>query len=462
MKQDRLRRALLPTWPPESASEAMLLLLCAAAMRLLVELWALPAAAALAQPEVGDAALALLAALARPMALGLFLALAARLLLGAGPSLALGLGALMLAGTWAGPLAEGLALLPHGKSEGVAVALVVLFALGAARLAGAGAARTMALAVFAALLAGGLVCYDAAHAWLLDALGLAVRGALVSGFSHARREALDAMPLLAACLACWIVLGGAPLRRVLGGVFVTPWPLLAGAACALAWGFVRAGAARGTLSGLLQPPAIYGLTALLAALGATAALMAAEKARARGAEDAPGAGERGILAAWALALAYVAGPLALLVVVLTAALLALDMLLPRGRSPGAATRASRAAAIAVICCWGGGSIVVGAPLLSLATLGGLLVAGCALNGLTAGESRAGPASLWIVLLAAALAALALGAGRGDMLVLCAGMAAVLLLVMALGRGRPTLAESAVLCCVVLLAAATVLLALPPL
>lgn len=48
-----------------------------------------------------------------------------------------------------------------------------------------------------------------------------------------------------------------------------------------------------------------------------------------------------------------------------------------------------------ICCWGGGSIVVGAPLLSLATLGGLLVAGCALNGLTAGESRAGPASLWI-------------------------------------------------------------------
>ncbi|MDA1071630.1 MAG: hypothetical protein O2825_09565, partial [Proteobacteria bacterium] len=98
MKDDRLRRALLPTWPPQSVSEAMLLLLCAAALHLLLALWLLPGGSVPSQPDVAEAALASLGALARPMALALLLALAARVVLRVAPVLALGLGALLTAG----------------------------------------------------------------------------------------------------------------------------------------------------------------------------------------------------------------------------------------------------------------------------------------------------------------------------------------------------------------------------
>lgn len=363
MRQNRLRRALLPTWPPENASEAMLLLLCAAALRLLIELWTVPAGAMLAQPDVATAALALLGALARPMALGLLLALAAFVLLKVPTHLALGLGALMLAGTWVLPLASGIAWLPPETETWITVVPVAFLALVAAYVVRTGFLQAVLLGLVAPLLAVAVASWDLAHAWALDTLGLSVRGALVFGIAHARREALDAMPLLALCLAAWMLPGGSPVRRMLApGGEAAPWHLQLGGACAVVLGFVGAGVALGVLPGILQPPGVYGLAALLAGLGAGAALVAGLERRRAGSSRSPSVGALGILAAWALALCYVSGPLSLPAVALVVALLALDLLLPPGRRPGVAIRWCRAAAIGVILWWAGSAIVPGAAL----------------------------------------------------------------------------------------------------
>ena len=136
MKRDRLRRALLPTWPPESIAEAMLLLFCAAALNLLLALWLQPGGAVPAQPDVTEAALASLGALARPMALALLLALAARVVLRVAPVLALGLGALLMAGTWVAPLAQGLGGTGPAQAAWLGPLSTALLALPATRLAG--------------------------------------------------------------------------------------------------------------------------------------------------------------------------------------------------------------------------------------------------------------------------------------------------------------------------------------
>ena len=462
MKEDRLRRALLPTWPPESTSEAMLLLVCAAALRLLLQLWVQPGAALVAQPGVGDATLALLAALARPVALGLLLALAARVLLKAPTSLALGLGALLLAGSWPEPLLQGLVGLPSGVMVWVTPVCIALLAVPAARLARASVASGVLLAVCGLLLGAILGFYDAAHAWLLDALDLAVRGALVFGMSHARREALDSLPLLAFCLLGWSLLGGGRFRRLIAAAWLgRAWPVLLAAMTCLAWGFVVQGAALGAMPGVLQPPAVYALAGLMAGLLAGLSLARCWQARRTQTPDHPDAGELGMIAAWALALAYLAGLGAMLAAFLAGVLLAAPVLMPAGHRLPAALRLAGAALCALFLFLAGALAVPGAtaPAAGPVLLGGLLGAGAAFAGLIACERSRLAAAAGLLALFAALAVIALGSGRGDMVLLCGALLVVMLLFLALpGRTPAGRTGDAALCCLGLLAAATAVFA----
>lgn len=463
MKRNRLRRALLPTWPPESPSEAMLLLVCAAAMGLLIALWALPGSAILAQPRVDDAAVALLAALARPVALGLLLALAARLLLAVPPALALGLGALLLAGTWPAPLIEGTTTLTANEGVWLSCACVALLALPAARLAGARMPAGLLLGLIAALLVLAVARYDMAHAWVLDALGGAVRGALVFGLSHARREALDSLPLLAICLAGWLALGGPePRGTILAAWRRVTWPVLLACSACTVWGFVVSGAALGALPGILQPPAIYGAAGLLAALGASLVLASGWRARRSPQGNIPDAGTLGIALIAALALAYLAGLGALLALAPAAGLLGASILCPAAGRPGLALRTAGGALCAVFL-YGAGAMAVpgaGVPSIDVLTLAGLLGAGAAFAGLVAAGASRRIATFWLVLLFLALVLLALGAGRVDMIGLCGALLAVMLLFLLLPRRTPQgrLGDAALCCLGLLVAASAVFLA----
>ncbi len=458
MSKDRLRRALLPTWPPESVSEAMLLLVCAAALGLLIELWALPGGAILAQPRVDDAALALLAALARPMALGLLLALAARTILVIPSSLALGLAALLLVGTWPAPLVEAFTNLPTGALMWLTPVCVAVMALPAARLTRARISRVLLLAFCSALLTAAVAHYDMAHAWLLDAVGGAVRGALVFGISHARREALDSLPLLAFCLLGWVLLGGAEARRLIAAALRgTAWPwLLAGSAC-LTWGFLVHGAALDAVPGIMLPPAIYAPLGLLGALGASLVLARGWQARRSGAAGDAATGELGIVAVCGLALAYLAGLGSLLAVTLAGGLIAASTLPGANAGPGRALRLA-IGALCAVCLYGAGAMAVpgiGLPVVDALTLAGLLGAGTAFAGLAFSARSRMAAAFWLVVLFVALALLALGGGRGDMVGLCGALLGVMLLFLLLpGRTSAGRLGDAALCCLGLLAAAT--------
>ena len=454
MAASRLRRALLPTWPPENVSEAMLLLVCAAALGLLIALWLLPEGAILAQPEVGDAALALLAALARPLALGLLLALAARIVLRVSAPVALGLGAVMLAGTWPAPLVQRLAGPESLASAWTAPACVALLALAAARLGAVrGVAHALLLAACGALLTVTVASYDTVHAWLLDAAGISVRGALVVGLGHARREALDSLPLLALCLAGWLLAGGRQPRCLLGGVWREgAWPALLAAGCCLAWGYVACGAALGALPGLLQPPALYLPAALLAGLAGTFVLAAGWQARRRCDEGRPSAGTLGLVAFWALALAYLAGFAALLAVALAGGLIASAGALP------ARLRVAGGALSTVLLFVAGALAIPGLeaapPVLGPPALAGLAGAGAAFAGLRGSAGTRVVEGLWLTVLFVALALLAQAGGRGDLVLLCAALLVVMLLLLLLpGRTGAGRTGDAALCCLGLLAAA---------
>lgn len=464
MKDDRLRRALLPTWPPQSVSEAMLLLLCAAALHLLLALWLLPGGSMPAQPDVTEAALASLGALARPLALALLLALAARVVLRVAPTLALGLGALLTAGTWVAPLAQGLGGAGPAQAVWLGPLCTALLALPATRLAGRPARTAALLGPLAAALVAAVAHYDAAHGWLLDAAGLSVRGALVFSLEKARREGLDAVPLLVLCLLAWLAAGGAELRRTLllpwrkGG-----WPLaVAGSAC-LAWGYVRAGVAQDALPGILQPPAVYGLTAFLAGLGALLAMVALVLAHRRQGEARPLPGTLGLLAVWAGVLTWLAADEAPIMAALIVLPAAAPLLIRTGRwwshrpiSPIVG------AALALLLWIAGVTLVPGVGLPSLPfdslLLPGLLAAGAGFRLVHGPAGRRPVVALGIALLCAGLAGLALEAGRGDMIVLCGAMLLLLELGLLLPRGPRAVAGDAAFCCLALLGAATVLYA----
>jgi len=460
MKKTRLRRALLPTWPPESVSEAMLLLLCAAALRLLIVLWLSPGSTMPAEPDLADAGLAMLSALARPMALGLMLALAARVVLGVAPGLALGLGALFMVGTWAGALVQGVTGAAPATINWLEPLCVGVLAFPAARLAGKPLWAGGLLGLAAAVLVAAVAQYDAVHGLVLDAWGLSVRGALVFSLEQSRREGLDALPLLMISLVAWMLAGSVGLRRTLllpwiGGA----WPIaVAGAAC-MAWGYVRAGVALDAMPGILQPPSIYGVAAFLAGLGALLAMVALLRAHRQGAPR-PSPGTLGLLTSWSLALTWLAAAEAPVAAALIGLPLALPLLLKPGGWADRPAGFLGGAVFAVLLWMAGATLVPGAglPMVSLDgfLLLGLLAAGAGFGGLYARAASRPVAALCIVLLCGGLAALALEAGRGDMLVLCAVMLLLLGLGLLLPRGPKAVAGNAAFCCLALLSSATAL------
>ena len=461
MKDDRLRRALLPTWPPQSVSEAMLLL-CAAALHLLLALWLLPGGSVPSQPDVAEAALASLGALARPMALALLLALAARVVLRVAPVLALGLGALLTAGTCVAPLAQGLGGAAPAQAAWLGPLCTALLALPATRLAGRPAWTAALLAPLAAALVAAVAHYDAAHGWLLDAAGLSVRGALAFSLEQARREGLDAVPLLVLCLLAWLAAGGKELRRALllawrGGA----WPLaVAGAAC-LAWGYVRAGVALDALPGILQPPAIYGLVVFLAGLGALLAMVALLLAHLRQGEPRPSAGTLGLLAAWGGVLTWLGADAAPIMAALIVLPVAAPLFLRPGRWWSHRPMSPICGAGLALLLWIAGVTLVpgvGFPKVPFDSylLPGLLAAGAGFRLVHGRAGRRPVGALGVALLCAGLAGLALEAGRGDMIVLCGVMFLLLELGLLLPRGPRAAAGDAAFCCLALLGAATAL------
>jgi len=191
----RLRQHLLPTWPPQNVADGLLLVAAVAATALLLDLWFLPRSDLAAAVTFAGAGLAVAGALLRAVALGLLFALAARATLGADGRRALGLGAVVLVSIWAVPLLTALGTAPAHLLPWAGAAAAALLALAAAAAGRRGLARALVFALAAGALGALFPRYDAAHAWLLDALGLSVRGALVGGFDGAHRRALDGVPL---------------------------------------------------------------------------------------------------------------------------------------------------------------------------------------------------------------------------------------------------------------------------
>lgn len=470
--RSRLRRLLVPAWPPQTVAEALLLIAVVAACRLLLELWFVPRSDLVAAVAFESAGVAVAGGLLRGMALGLLLGLAARLVLRVHACRALGLGAVVLGATWAGPLlAAGGLDFPLGG----AVAAFVLGLIGGAAGRG-GAVRSLAFG----LLCGGLVglapFYDMAHGWLLDALGISVRGTLVGGFDGARRRALDGIPLALVALLAWVLPPAPSARPAVLGVIRTwgPGPLALGAT-ALAWGFVDGGSRSGLLQGLLHPPALYAPLAQALALAVLLPVAAALRMRHRRQAEPPTLGSVAPLAAGAALFGLIAGIQALPGLA-AAALLLLVVAAPPGASrPVLAVDVLLGGALA-LALWAAGAMTVPGMTTERLAAGALALAGVAAAGASiagmgrlaaeASGRRAGTppwprtmAALWLADYAVSLCAIAFAAGRVDLLLpvaLAAGAlvpASVVLAGPDLTHGARLLAAAAVVTAALLAAAA---------
>lgn len=470
----RLRQFLVPTWPPQSVAEALLLVAVVAATGLLLELWFEPRSDLVAAVAFQSAGVAVAGALMRAMALGLLLGLAGRLALGIDACRALGLGALLLCATWTAPLlaAGGIAL----PWAGAAVAAVLSLAVTAARRSGP--ARSAALALSVAVLAGLAPFYDAAHAWLLDVMDVSVRGALIGGFDGAQRGALDGVPLALAVLLAWVAAPAPSGRAASAGVLHT-WgagPLALGA-LALAWGFVDGGTRQGMLAGLLHPPALYAPLAQGLALALLLPLAMALRMRRRRRAETMALGSVAPLAAGAALLGIVAGVPALPGLAVAALVLMLIAAPPGAARPGLVPNVLLGALLA-LALWAAGAMTVPGMTPERLADGALAAAGVAgagasiagmarlaaeTSGRSAGRSpwpRA-LAALWLAEYAASLCAVAYGAGRSDLVLptaLAAGAlvpSAVVLAGPDMARGGRLLVAAAIVTAVLLAVAAAV-------
>jgi len=474
----------LAPWPPQSITEALVLGLALVVLRLVIDLWFLPADRMAVYHDPRLAALAFVEAGLPWLSLALALALAARALLSCTIPLALGIGALLLLPTsiepvltrFAAPLATPL------EREIAGVACVVAASAIAGIACRPGPGRILAFMPVAALLALAWPAYGAAHGWLLDLAGLSVRGTMVHGLDAPQRGILNELPAFVLVGALWLALGGAEARRM-WRVLRREWPppQLALAVLALLWGYVLAARGTGQIVAPLQPPAIYGALGALLALAACAAAGAALRARHRGRMEALSRGDIVALLVIAAALALVDGWAALGATALFAATLFL-LAWPLGAVRPPFTLELLAGALVALSAFAAGGLAVPAtapedllaePLLPAAVAG----AGAALAGLAhAADERAGrragsgagphaPILLWLADYGAAMAIMiwAVGLDEPGMWVGAAAALAALFVVAVSDQGPrhgDRLLGHVLVLSAALLVAATALMAVP--
>lgn len=269
----KVRRLLVPAWPPESVGEALLLGMCVVGLRILFDLW-LPIQQVLplyASP--GVQALVLLGEALRWTVMGLAFGLVAHLFLKTDTRTGLALGAVVLLGLCSEPVAG--AIWPNLTfDEMLAVAGLSVAAI-AFCVALSHTRHPVQIALFvvaSALIAIGGLRYEQFHAWLLDLGGVAVKGALIADRNEAHRSFLLHLPLLAIVLSLWLIAGGESARRA-WRTLEREWPatVLVFVALAVVWGYVVAAQTQSRsleawLPSLFLPPSIYGLLGVIMGL----------------------------------------------------------------------------------------------------------------------------------------------------------------------------------------------------
>lgn len=269
----KVRRLLVPAWPPESVGEALLLGMCVVGLRILFDLW-LPVQQVLplyASP--GVQALVLLGEALRWTVMGLAFGLVAHLALDTETRAALALGAAVLLALCAEPVAGAIwPDLTFDEMLAVAGLSVAAMAFGVAL---SQTRHPVQIALFvgsAALIAVCGLRYEQFHAWLLDLGGVAVKGALIADRDQAHRTFLLHLPLLAIVLILWLAAGGESARRAWRTI-EREWPatVLAFVAVAVVWGYVVAAQTQSLglkawLPSLFLPPSIYGLLGVIMGL----------------------------------------------------------------------------------------------------------------------------------------------------------------------------------------------------
>ncbi|MBC6440459.1 MAG: hypothetical protein GDA49_08665 [Rhodospirillales bacterium] len=282
------RSLLVPDWPPQTAAEALLLVLCAVALRLLLDLW-LPVEQAIPLfNEPADQARVLLGEALRFIVVALMFGLAARLILQIGPTAALGTGAGVLLAFATEPLLgrfdPGLGFNELIAAQALAAAL---FALVIGALLSRRLAPSLGFAIVVGLITVGSMTYMQRHAWILDAVGMAVKGALIADRDEARRTFLLHLPPLVVICILWLLLGGSEARKLWYTVKREwPWPIFGFIALVIAGGWMAAARAESLslgawLPSLFLPPAIYGLFAVILSLALVIAVAAAIQGRLR-------------------------------------------------------------------------------------------------------------------------------------------------------------------------------------
>ncbi|MBT5432036.1 MAG: hypothetical protein HOK83_00055, partial [Rhodospirillaceae bacterium] len=288
MREGRLRRLVVPDWPPKSVSEALLLVLCAVGARILLDLW-LPREQVIPLFSApADQALVLLGELLRWSVVVLVFGLAARLALRVEPSAALGIGAGVLLAFCLEPVLvlfrPDLTLYQVVAGLALAAALVAL-ALGwiTTRRLRPSLVFMLAIGVLAAM----ALTYMQRHAWLLDLAGMAVKGALIADRDEARRVFLLHLPPLIVISGLWLILGGATARKLWYVVQREwPWPVFGFVALGVIGGWMAAARAESLsleawLPSLFLPPAVYGLFAVIMALALVGVLGASVQGHLR-------------------------------------------------------------------------------------------------------------------------------------------------------------------------------------
>ena len=305
-----------PAWLPRGPAEAAVLVLCAAGLRVLLELW-LPAAgpAVPTFDEPADRARALLGETLGWSALALAFALAARPVLALPPGAALGAGALALlalsAGAVLGRSAPGLSFgeTVAAQAAAASVAALVLGAVLTGR-----AAPSLVFSVAVGALAACWPVFMQGHAFPPDAAGAAAEGA--------RRAFPPHLPPLFALAGLWLLLGGAEVRGLWRAVGRdAPWPFFGFVALAVGGGWMAAARAESLSSGvplsaLLPPPAAHGVLAAILSLALAGAAAAAVRGRLR---QRASTVRRGVVAAMAAFAAVLAAGVSLDVLIAAAA-----------------------------------------------------------------------------------------------------------------------------------------------
>ena len=309
---------LVPAWPPLSVSEALIYVLAAVGLRVLLDIWVPETQVLPLFDNSTDQAMMLLGQGLRWTVMALIFGLAARLALKLDPILALATGAFILVALCLDPVVgRAWPQLDFYTLVGIIGGLAAVMALVVGLALSRQPVRIAVYVLAVGILAMGGLTYMQRHAWLLDFVGFAVKGALIADRDEARRVFLLHLPPLLVFTVLWLVLGGIRARQT--------WYVVTREWSWLVFGFVALAALGGWIAGavsesasldawlpsLFLPPAVYGVVGMVMTLALLSTIAASIRGRLRQRVSVLGIGDLVAMAGAAVVIAIGVAPVTL-------------------------------------------------------------------------------------------------------------------------------------------------------